>query len=645
MAATPWGDSATLRDRRLQPARSASAPEVQRNQRGRMLAAMVACVSERGYAPVKVSDVLELSGVSRRTFYDAFESKRDCFVAALDGIVAMATSRWDDVLGPQDDDWEESARNALLAFAEMVVSQSAAARAALVDSPAAGDDGLRCLDSAIAAIEAATGEAIARSPRGEEMPPEMVCALAGAVRELASGRLRRGREGELPRLMDEVAQLLLSYRPPPEPLRLAVRPPKQSPERLDAADHADRAIRAFSILVAEQGYPHTTIDEVLRKASMSRATFDSNFTDKQDLMAAAIDSACAQTVASALPAFSRAREWPQGVRAAFGSMLNFLASRPALAHLLTVAVYAAGDEAVERRAAGISPLQMLLENNTTDWQHMPPVAYEAIASSVGALLFQTVRRSGAAALPGLAPVCTYLTLSPFIGAEDACSAANGIGTARAEGERPLGMWDGQAGPGAMPFREPLRRTVWKAIAILDARDATPAELANEIGDDLAVVTDYLRQLAAGEAIRKVGERDGEPLLRSSTRGSKPRFHKLSMVSSRQASRMSVEEREELSSNVWGLITADVDQSLREEMFDRRLDRYLTRMPMRLDERGWRELADLHEQMLHASLEIQARNRQRLAESGEMGIPARSVQIAFEVPEDAENLTDGPSQTA
>ena len=73
-----------------------------------------------------------------------------------------------------------------------------------------------------------------------------------------------------------------------------------------------------------------------------------------------------------VPAFNRQTAWPDAVRAGFGALLNFLASRPALAQLVTVEVYAAGDEAVERRVAALAPLGALIENNTTEWSTMPP---------------------------------------------------------------------------------------------------------------------------------------------------------------------------------------------------------------------------------------------------------------------------------
>jgi hypothetical protein len=54
MVRTPWGDAATLRDRKLQPGRRLPAEEVARNQRERLFDALIAFVEERGYDSTRV---------------------------------------------------------------------------------------------------------------------------------------------------------------------------------------------------------------------------------------------------------------------------------------------------------------------------------------------------------------------------------------------------------------------------------------------------------------------------------------------------------------------------------------------------------------------------------------------------------------
>jgi Bacterial regulatory proteins, tetR family len=82
MTETPWGDAGQLRSRKLAPGYRLPPESVARNQRWRLMAAMVAAVAERGYERTTVGDVVELSGVSRTAFYRHYANKEDCFVAA-----------------------------------------------------------------------------------------------------------------------------------------------------------------------------------------------------------------------------------------------------------------------------------------------------------------------------------------------------------------------------------------------------------------------------------------------------------------------------------------------------------------------------------------------------------------------------------
>jgi AcrR family transcriptional regulator len=52
-------------------------------QRERLLNAMCVIAADEGYAPASVARVIAYAGVSRRTFYEHFADKQDCFVALL----------------------------------------------------------------------------------------------------------------------------------------------------------------------------------------------------------------------------------------------------------------------------------------------------------------------------------------------------------------------------------------------------------------------------------------------------------------------------------------------------------------------------------------------------------------------------------
>ena len=59
-------------------------------QRGRVLAAAVEVLAELGYEGITVRQLAARAGVSRKTFYEHFEDREGCFVAALEDPVAWA---------------------------------------------------------------------------------------------------------------------------------------------------------------------------------------------------------------------------------------------------------------------------------------------------------------------------------------------------------------------------------------------------------------------------------------------------------------------------------------------------------------------------------------------------------------------------
>jgi AcrR family transcriptional regulator len=448
MTVTPWGKSEQLRDRRMRPGPGVPREQVVANQRERLFGAMVASVGERGYEATRVSDLVEVSGVSSRTFYDLFPDKQACFLATLEALIQAAVAFATQSAGAGEserapggvvlpeshekstDGWQERARRGFKSFAAMVVAQPAAARLGLVEVYAAGPEAMVLVERAIAGFEWLTRRMLEQSPEWESIPAEMVTAHVGAQQEITRTLLLQGREAELPALIDELWDLLMSYRPPPRPLRVSGRLPEPRPEAIVGHDPAERALRALAVVAAEQGYANTTVDAVLARAQMSATTFYVHFHGKEDAMLAALDSAGAQMVAAVLPAFRRAPDWTMGVRAGFGALCDFLASRPALAQLVAVEVYAAGSAAVERRVKMLKPLEALAVEEYDRSVKTPSIVAEAVRGAVFTLAYRRIRDSGAESLPGLAPYFTYITLMPFIGAQEACRVANSDGRGR-----------------------------------------------------------------------------------------------------------------------------------------------------------------------------------------------------------------------
>jgi AcrR family transcriptional regulator len=413
----------------LRPGENTPREEVQRNQRERLFGAMVASVAERGYEATTVADLVELSGVSSRTFYDLFPDKRACFLAATEVMFELAAALA--TTGANDSgSWEQRARPGFEYFAELIVAQPAAARMLLMEAFAAGPEAVAAIGRAVNVFEQLAIEMLAQSAERATMPRDMISAHVGAMQEIARTRLRHGTEVELPGLMEDLWGVVLSYRPPPDPLGSKGRPPAPRRESLDTRDNADRALVAFIALVAEEGYGNVTVDQIVKRASMSATTFYAHFQGKEDALMAVIDSAGAQMAAAILPAFRRNPDWPRGLRAGLEALFNYLASRPALAKLVLIEVYTAGPEAMECRAKALKPLEALLAKGRERSPETPAIAIEMILGGVLTLAYRQTREKGARTLPRLVPICTYIGLSPFVGAAEAYAVAIDDGRTR-----------------------------------------------------------------------------------------------------------------------------------------------------------------------------------------------------------------------
>jgi AcrR family transcriptional regulator len=124
-----------------------------------------------------------------------------------------------------------------------------------------------------------------------------------------------------------------------------------------AASQRDRILWALAETMAHKGYVATTVADVLKAAGVSRETFYQQFSSKQDAFMAAFDAAAArlldQTLVRSGPAdgVDRADAGPlERFDRVLGAYLDGLAAEPAFARTFLVEVYAAGPEALARRA-------------------------------------------------------------------------------------------------------------------------------------------------------------------------------------------------------------------------------------------------------------------------------------------------------
>ena len=427
---TPWGRSERLRSRQLAPGPSTDRESVERNQRERLFAATVAVVADKGYEAMTVADLVELAGVSRGAFYRLFANKLECFLATLDELLEMAGPSVLDVYYETEGSWDRRLGAMLESLAAMVVAQPAAARVAWVELYAAGPEAVERVERLDARVEAIVRTALRESPEHADAPPEIVHAIIGGLRKIVHARLRENREAQLPELMPQLLEWMLSYRTPSEPLRRPVEPPPElAVERPPADDQRRRIIYALTDLVAEVGYPAVTITEIADRAAVSLTTFYGHFQGKEEALLATLADAQQRLLDTTLPAYLAAEDWTEALSAAGRAFLGFLATDPATAHLGGVDVWATGPAAFNLRARGFASFTALLEDGYRRHPDTPPIAAEAIGATVDALLFGQLRGKGAESVYELVATVAFIAFAPFVGSERACELANAAAAA------------------------------------------------------------------------------------------------------------------------------------------------------------------------------------------------------------------------
>jgi AcrR family transcriptional regulator len=429
---TPWGRAERLRTRQVRPGSEAPRAAVERNQRERLFGGMVVAVTEYGYEETRVEDVLNISGVSRNTFYKRFDNKQACFLATVEAILDLAMERVAAAYG-RDGPWNLRLGAAFEAAAEMIISQPAAARLCFVEMYAAGPEAIDLVDRKARELEGMVMLAFKESPERAGIPRELVRAGIGGLRKIARTRLRLGREEELMELAPDLLEWALCYRTPPRPLRKPRKPLPLPPAatEVDLDDPRERVLMGLNAAVAEQGYPAATLADVARHASISLSTFYAHFDGKEEAMLAALQRSSARSLAATLPAYRAGEDWPHAIGRAFEALFSFIASEPAMCSLGAVDAYAGGPPVLELRDCLNEAARTFLDKGYRDHPDTPAAAAEAVSASVDALLFERLRSMGAERMYEAAPQATYLTLVPFIGAEAACEVANAGGRSSA----------------------------------------------------------------------------------------------------------------------------------------------------------------------------------------------------------------------
>jgi AcrR family transcriptional regulator len=194
--------------KRIPPRSGLSRAEVIANQRRRIFDGLAAALAYHGYEDTKITDVIELAGLSRATFYEHFLGKEACFAAAYEeGVERLA-----DVVETAtaiEASWDERVSAGLTAGLEFLAADPPLAHLLLVESLAAARPARLEHERSLARLADALRPPAA--PRGgEAVPEETLRLLAGGLASHVSGRVLAGEAERLPQDHDLLLDFLLA---------------------------------------------------------------------------------------------------------------------------------------------------------------------------------------------------------------------------------------------------------------------------------------------------------------------------------------------------------------------------------------------------------------------------------------------------
>ena len=179
------------------------------NQRDRILESVAAMCASKGYAEMTVEDVCTDAEVSRRTFYDLFDDKEQCFLDAYDQIVGRLFRAVSRAYSAGERPWTDRITSGLRALVEVFAADPALARVAVVDVLAAGQPALERRDAAL------RGFAAFFEPGSNVLPAEMTGhellaqAVGGGLYEGLYAHVAEGKTASLPALLPDLVYCAL----------------------------------------------------------------------------------------------------------------------------------------------------------------------------------------------------------------------------------------------------------------------------------------------------------------------------------------------------------------------------------------------------------------------------------------------------
>jgi AcrR family transcriptional regulator len=182
----------TIAGQDVAPAETAAGPA---EFRRRLLDGMAAAIGERGFRESTVADVVRHARTSRRTFYEHFASKQDCFIALLRDANAEMVRQIAVAVDPHAP-WDVQVRQAIEAWIACAESDPTVTLSWIREVPALGEGSRQlqreALEAFIVLVQTLTDTPELRAAGILPPPRQFAIMLLGGLRELIATTVEDG---------------------------------------------------------------------------------------------------------------------------------------------------------------------------------------------------------------------------------------------------------------------------------------------------------------------------------------------------------------------------------------------------------------------------------------------------------------------
>lgn len=184
---------------------------VQHEHRVRLLQALASAAADKGFAATTIADIVREAGVSKRTFYEHFNSKEACFLALYRAVSASALRTLSEALQP-DRPWLSQVETALGAYFAHLSAGPRLLRALFVEVHHLGEAGAAVRREVMQQLADFMLQTVNRPDPdgvpGRTLSPTMAMAAVGGINELVLQAIERHQEADLTALTAAASEIV-----------------------------------------------------------------------------------------------------------------------------------------------------------------------------------------------------------------------------------------------------------------------------------------------------------------------------------------------------------------------------------------------------------------------------------------------------